>query len=108
MAPFDQAILRRVIVDRVPAGSDVGRVDLWMSGPRQIVSVVTSTPGKLIGRRGSRAQILRSALAEHLGDDALQLNVEAARPPEEPPDAGDREPRQPYHVAPAARAEVAP
>jgi ribosomal protein S3 len=95
-------------VDLVPAGSDVGRVDLWTSGRRQIVSVVTSTPGKLIGRRGSRAEILRSALSVHLGDDALQLNVEAAPPPDESPDAGDREPRQPSPDAPSARAEVAP
>jgi predicted RNA-binding protein YlqC (UPF0109 family) len=99
-----------VLLDRVPAETDISSVGLGFPDGHWLVRVRTRTPGRVIGRRGATADALRSALAEKLGDPGLRLNIEEAggpgEPPPGPPPAGDREPRRPTPTAPRTDSEA--
>ena len=99
-----------ILLDHVPAETDISSVELVFPESRWQVRVRTRTPGLVIGRRGARADAIRSAMAEKLRDVSLQLNIEEAggpgEPPPGPPPAGDREPKAPTPAAPADRLAV--
>ncbi len=94
-----------ILLDRVPAQTDIASVELAFPDDHWQVRVRTRTPRRLIGRRGANADAIRSALAERLGDARLTLTIlEAGGPGERPPGSaptGDREPRTPTPAAPA-------
>jgi predicted RNA-binding protein YlqC (UPF0109 family) len=98
-----------VVADHVPADADVTSLEMARTGGNWRLTLRTSTPGRVIGRRGATADALRAALAERLGDPGLTLNIAEARPPGDgpaPPPAGDREPRLPRPSAPHTAAEA--
>jgi predicted RNA-binding protein YlqC (UPF0109 family) len=78
------------------------------TGPLRI-SLTTSKPGRLIGRRGATADALRARLVDELGRD-VELDILEA-PPQAPPSAppaGVREPRRPRPGAPPVSASLRP
>jgi ribosomal protein S3 len=98
-------LVAEVLLDHVPDGTDISAIELTLPGGHWRVCVRTQTPGHVIGRRGSTADAVRAAIAEHLGDPHLQFNIVEAGGPGAPPPAppgGDREPRKPRPAAPAS------
>lgn len=97
-----------VVGAHLPADADVTSLEMARTEGNWRLTLRTSTPGRVIGRGGATADALRAALAEHLGDPGLRLNIVEARPrgdgPAAPP-AGDREPRLPRPSAPHTAAE---
>jgi ribosomal protein S3 len=74
-----------ILLDGVPAETDIASVELAYPDSHWMVRVRTRTPGRVIGRRGATADALRSAMAEKLDDGRLQLNIEEAGGPGDPP-----------------------
>ena len=94
-----------ILLNHVPEETDVSAVDLTFPDAHWRVRVRTTTPGRVIGRRGATADAIRAAMAAHLGDPRLQLNIEEGGAPGAPPPGppgGDREPRKPPPAAPSA------
>jgi predicted RNA-binding protein YlqC (UPF0109 family) len=97
-----------VVAAHVPA-DEITSLEMARTGRNWRLTMRTSTPGRVIGRRGTTADALRAALAEHLGDTGLRLTIEEARPLGDgpaPPPAGDREPHVPMPSAPHTAAEA--
>lgn len=91
MASVDEFGQVIAVLSKLIPEADVRGVELRRgSTDRQIVTVQTRTPGRVIGRRGTTADAVRLALAERLGDAQLQLNIVEARddpdPDRRPPD----------------------
>jgi predicted RNA-binding protein YlqC (UPF0109 family) len=94
-----------ILLDHVPDGTEISAIEVTSPDAHWRVSVRTSTPGRVIGRRGATADAIRSAMAQQLHDSRLQLNIVEGPAPGDPPrhpPAGDREPREPPPAAPTA------
>ncbi len=91
MASADEfALIAKVLGELAPSNVELRSIELKRDpNGRAVVTVQTSTPGRLIGRHGTTAGAIRSAMADGFGDAALQLNI-AEAPPDPPPDYAPR------------------
>ena len=76
----------------VPADADVTAIAV--SADSQLVTIWTSTPGLLIGRRGETADLIKAKLAKVAGR-WVELHIKEVSAPPDDPIAGVREPRHP-------------
>jgi ribosomal protein S3 len=105
----------RVVIDAlleaIPAGADVSAIEARTLDGHRVVIVRTLTPASFVGRRGSVANAIRTALSEKLDDPGLKLNIiEERGPPDDPspgPPSGVREPRTPLPDSPSTSASIA-
>ncbi len=85
-APGEFAEVSAVLAELAPPDADIRALEVRQGDAgRRIVTVQTRTAIRLMGRRGTTADALRAALAEHLDDEHLQLNILEA-PDDLPPD----------------------
>jgi KH domain len=81
----------------VPTRADVSSIRF--SPDARGLTILTRTPGLIIGRRGSTAALIKDALSEASGAD-IELRIEEVKEPPEDPLGGVREPRDPFPLEP--------
>src|SRR5262245_43527189 len=91
-----------VLAEQAGADAPVATVEVAERDGELVVAVLTPSPGRFIGRRGSTAEAIRRILVERLGRTDVRFVLGEARdtPPLDPP-AGVREPRRPRPESPA-------
>jgi hypothetical protein len=83
------------VIEAVQVSADQSRVTIW-----------TSTPGAVIGRRGSVAQRINDSLKSSLGKQVLVFVAEVNDTPDSDVFGGIREPREPDPESPSGAAHL--
>jgi hypothetical protein len=92
-----------------PEPADLQTVEIDDSSPASVtVTVVTSTPGFVIERRGSVAGMIQSRLREAVSGRVVSFRVEERRgeDPHEPPQAGSGAPTRPRPSNPSGAQQL--
>lgn len=93
----------QAIQDALPAQADIRAVDISDDG--SLVTIWTSTPGWILGRRGATATQIREAL-RHAVNPELELRIEEVKGPPEVPFGTGRAPTGPFRAEPQAMSRV--
>jgi hypothetical protein len=83
------------VIEAVQVAADQSTVTIW-----------TSTPGAVIGQRGSVAQRINDSLRSSLGKQILILVAEVSAPPDDDLFGGVGEPREPTPEAPSDSIQI--
>jgi ribosomal protein S3 len=81
----------------VPLDADVTAIEV--SADINQVTIRTTTPGLVVGRRGATATAIQDSLRRS-SDTRIELRIEEVKEPPEDPFAGVSEPRDPLPVEP--------
>ena len=95
--------MRRVLVDVLPEGASVERVEFSEDGTA--VTLWTRTVGLILGRRGVTASRIRKAIDDELRR-SIQLIVGEVIPPDDRPPESAGIPRRPRPDGPSTSAEA--
>jgi ribosomal protein S3 len=78
-------LLSEVLLECVDDHAGISGLEIASVEDRRSVTIRTTTPGRVIGRRGATAQVIRDELAARLGDPQLRLNIEEEKGPDDGP-----------------------
>ena len=73
--------IRAHIMERLPHAA-ISRIEVERTRDRLRIDIYTARPGIVIGRRGSEADQLRSALAALTNNSQIQINIQEIKQPE--------------------------
>lgn len=102
-SPQDEMGVRRALVDVLPEGASVERVEFSEDGTA--VTLWTQDVGSLLGRRGATADRIRSAIDVEL-HRSIQLNIGEVIPPDDRPPELAGVPLRPSPSGPSTTTEA--